>query len=89
MIKLTIFENNVYRTVLRIPFGQTRSYLWVACKIGRPGAVRAVGNALKKNPFAPYVPCHRVIASDGSLGGYSGGLVKKKGLLERERRAIK
>ncbi|MFH1691029.1 MAG: MGMT family protein [Candidatus Omnitrophota bacterium] len=87
-VKLTAFEKDVYRTVMSIPFGQVRSYRWVASKIGRPTAARAVGNALNKNPFVPYVPCHRVIASDGSLGGYSGGLAKKRELLERERRAI-
>ncbi len=88
MVRLTDFEKDVYRAVMEIPFGQTRSYQWVARKINRPCNARAVGNALNKNPFAPFIPCHRVIASDGSLGGYSGGLEKKKMLLERERQII-
>ncbi len=82
---LTAFEKDVYRAVMEIPLGQTRSYQWVACRVGCPGGARAVGNALNKNPFAPYVPCHRVIASDGSLGGYSAGIAKKNALLSRER----
>ncbi len=84
---LTDFEKAVYGAVLEIPLGETRSYAWVAARIGRPGAARAVGNALNKNPYAPFVPCHRVVAADGSLGGYSGGLAEKKTLLEKERRA--
>jgi len=84
---LTDFEKAVYGAVLEIPFGETRSYAWVARHIGRPRAARAVGNALNKNPYAPFVPCHRVIASDGSLGGYSRGLARKKTLLDNERKA--
>lgn len=87
--KVTEFEKAVYRAVMGIPLGQTRSYRWVAAKIGRPKSSRAVGNALNKNPFAPFVPCHRVIASDGSLGGYSGGLKKKARLLRIEKEHIK
>ncbi len=83
---LTDFEKAVYGAVLEIPLGATRSYAWVAARIGRPGAARAVGNALHKNPYAPFVPCHRVIAADGSLGGYSGGPTRKRALLEKERR---
>ena len=86
--KLTCFEKRVFEAVLTIPFGQTRSYKRVAKMIGRPSSARAVGNALNKNPYAPFVPCHRVIASDGTLGGYSGGLKNKKGLLIRERTYI-
>ena len=82
---LTDFEIAVYGAVLEIPLGATRSYGWVAARIGRHGAARAVGNALNKNSCAPFVPCHRVIAADGSLGGYSGGAAKKKALLEHER----
>lgn len=84
-LKQTGFDKAVYRAVMEIPFGETRSYKWVAQKIGRPRSARAVGNALNKNPYAPFVPCHRVIASDGSLGGYSRGLGKKKEMLEREK----
>ncbi|MFA5039082.1 MAG: MGMT family protein [Candidatus Omnitrophota bacterium] len=83
--KLTDFEKAVYAAVLTIPPGETRSYAWVARAIHRPKSCRAVGNALNKNPYAPFVPCHRVIASNGSLGGFNGGLHKKARLLERER----
>jgi O-6-methylguanine DNA methyltransferase len=82
--RLTEFQRRVYLAVCRIPRGQTRSYRWVAERIGRPGAARAVGNALNRNPFAPIVPCHRVVRSDGSLGGYSRGQAKKRALLRKE-----
>jgi O-6-methylguanine DNA methyltransferase len=80
----TEFETLVYDAVRRIPDGETRSYGWVACQIGRPRAARAVGNALNRNPFAPKVPCHRVIKGDGTLGGFTGGTSKKKELLNQE-----
>ena len=68
-----------------IPKGETRTYIWIANKIGSPGAARAVGSALAVNPFAPTIPCHRVIRSDGQMGGYSGaGGVKTKLALLRE-----
>lgn len=85
---LTPFARKVYRAAGRIPRGQTRSYQWIAGQIGRPRAVRAVGNALKRNPFMPVVPCHRVVRSDGSLGGYAGGLSRKRALLRREAASI-
>jgi methylated-DNA-[protein]-cysteine S-methyltransferase len=71
----------------KIPIGETLTYKELAKKIGRPKAWRAVANALAKNPFAPIVPCHRVICSNGKLGGYSGpgGLKTKKRLLEKEK----
>jgi methylated-DNA-[protein]-cysteine S-methyltransferase len=81
---LTPFQWQVLAAAATIPLGQTRSYQWVARKIGRPKAVRAVGQALGKNPFAPIIPCHRVVRQDGSLGGYAGGLSKKKHLLKME-----
>lgn len=84
--RLTPFQQAVYRAVRRIPKGQTRSYQWVAKAIGRPRAARAVGNALHANPFAPTVPCHRVIRADGTLGGYATGPSKKRVLLRREAR---
>ena len=84
----TPFEEAVYAVIRRIPRGQTRSYRWVAERLGRPNASRAVGNALHRNPFAPRVPCHRVVRSDGSLGGYAGGPAKKRRLLAAERRAV-
>ena len=85
MKKITPFALRVYRAVSAIPLGQTRSYKWVALKIGRPGACRAVGQALKNNPFPLVIPCHRVIKSCGGLGGYSRGSRKKKMLLDLER----
>jgi methylated-DNA-[protein]-cysteine S-methyltransferase len=81
---LTAFQKQVLITTLDIPVGQTRSYKWVAQQIGSPGAARAVGNTLSVNPYAPKVPCHRIIASDGTIGGYSGGIAKKKKLLKNE-----
>ena len=87
--KLTEFEKAVYGIVMEIPLGQTRSYQWVARRLDRPQSARAVGNALNKNPYAPFIPCHRVIASDGSLGGYSAGLRNKIELLRREKKIAK
>lgn len=86
---ITDFQKKVYKEILRIPFGETRSYQWVAKTIGKPKAARAVGTALKKNPFAPMVPCHRVVKSDGHLGGYSGGIRKKIALLHLEKEVEK
>ena len=80
----TSFQQSVWKTLLQIPFGQVRSYQWVAERIGNPHAVRAVGQANRNNPIPILVPCHRVIKSDGSIGGYSGGIKKKKKLLEIE-----
>jgi O-6-methylguanine DNA methyltransferase len=86
----TPFQQAVWRACMKIPAGQTRSYKWIAEQIGKPGAMRAVGSALGKNPFAPTVPCHRVIKSDGTLGGFSapGGVKAKIKLLKKEK-AIK
>ena len=80
------FFRKVWLACASIPAGQTRSYAWIARRIGHPNAARAVGTALKANPFAPTVPCHRVVHSDGGLGGYSapGGLAAKLRLLRRE-----
>ncbi len=82
--ELSDFERDVYRAVLKIPRGQTRSYKWVALRIERPGASRAVGNALNKNPYPGIVPCHRVIKSDHSIGGFALGVSRKRKMLERE-----
>ena len=84
--RLTQFQQQVYRAVSTIPRGQTRSYQWVAQQIGRPRAVRAVGNALNANPWAPRIPCHRVIRSDGSLGGFAQGPAAKRKRLQQERK---
>jgi O-6-methylguanine DNA methyltransferase len=80
----TQFQRKVWRKVKEIPYGELRSYKWVARSIGRAHASRAVGNAVGRNPVAPIVPCHRVVCSDGSLGGYSSGIAIKKRLLNLE-----
>ena len=85
-LKGTKFLVKVWTYLKKIPCGSVRTYSQVAKGIGKPLAVRAVANAIGKNPFAPKIPCHRVIRSDGSLGGYSGkgGIKTKKLLLKRE-----
>ena len=80
----TPFQRKVWQLLRTIPRGQTRSYAWVAQKIGKPRAARAVGAACGANLIPILIPCHRVIASDGSLGGYSSGLHRKKRLLKLE-----
>lgn len=80
----TTFQREVWETTRLIPYGETRSYLWVAKKIKRPRAVRAVGQALGSNPLPIIVPCHRVVASNGTLGGFSGGVEMKRRLLHLE-----
>ena len=80
----TDFEREVWLCLKGIPYGETRSYKWLAERIGRPKAVRAVGQALSKNPLPIIVPCHRIIESDGSLGGYSEGVDIKRRLLDLE-----
>jgi O-6-methylguanine DNA methyltransferase len=80
----TAFQQAVWAELLRIPYGQTRSYADVARRIGRPTAVRAVARANATNPISIMVPCHRVIGSDGTLTGYGGGLERKRWLLELE-----
>lgn len=89
---VTPFQKLVYDFVRTIPKGSTVTYKQVAAKIGHPKAYRAVGNALNKNPFsfaklktsAAIVPCHRVLKSDGSIGGFASGSVKKLQLLRKE-----
>lgn len=81
---LSEFEKAVYGAILKIPSGEVRTYGWVAKAIGRPKACRAVGNALNKNPYSPIVPCHRIIKSDGSIGGFALGLKAKERLLNKE-----
>ena len=80
----TAFQEKVWQQLRKIPLGETRSYAEIAAAIGQPGAVRAVGTANGDNPVAVLVPCHRVIRSDGSLGGYAGGLPNKTKLLAAE-----
>jgi methylated-DNA-[protein]-cysteine S-methyltransferase len=83
----TEFQRAVWRALLEIPFGETRSYADIAVRIGRPAAVRAVGAANGRNPIAIVIPCHRVIGSDGSLTGYGGGEPRKRWLLSHESNA--
>ena len=80
----TPFQRAVWQAAREIPHGQTRSYGWLAAKVGKPRAGRAVGQALAANPWPIIVPCHRVISSSGRLGGYGGGLDMKERLLRLE-----
>ncbi len=79
------FQKRVWKALLSVPYGKTISYLELAKKIGNPKGVRAVANANGANAIALVLPCHRIIASDGSLGGYGGGLSAKKRLLRIEK----
>ncbi len=82
----TPFQIKVWQATRLIPYGDNRSYRWVAERIGRPGAARAVGGALARNPLPIIIPCHRVVGSDGRLGGFRGGLEMKIRLLSLESR---
>ena len=82
--KGTIFMNRVWASINEIPYGETSTYKDIAAKIGKPNASRAVGLAASRNPILIFTPCHRVIASDGSIKGYNGGIKIKKKLLELE-----
>lgn len=84
VVKGTPFQLAVWNAIKEIPYGETRTYKWIAEKIGRPGASRAVGAACGANPLPLVIPCHRVVASKG-LGGFSPGLRLKKKLLRLER----
>jgi len=88
MAGATPFSRAVWQATRLIPYGETRSYSWIALQIERPEAWRAVGQALAKNPFPIIVPCHRVLGKDGNLCGFSGGLEMKKRLLEIESSSI-
>ena len=87
-LKGTNFQIKVWKEIEKIPKGKTKSYKEIAIAIGRPKSSRAVANACGKNPYAPTIPCHRVVRSDGKLGGYSGngGIATKKRLLEEEKK---
>jgi methylated-DNA-[protein]-cysteine S-methyltransferase len=87
----TDFQIAVWKELLKIPAGSTKTYKEIAVAIGKPKSSRAVANACAQNPYAPEVPCHRVIRSDGSLGGYSadGGIQRKKQLLAMETNLLK
>jgi O-6-methylguanine DNA methyltransferase len=82
--RLTEFEQAVLRKALEIPRGETRPYAWIAREIGRPGAVRAIGSALGRNPVPILIPCHRVVRSDGDPGNYAFGPERKQALLTAE-----
>jgi AraC family transcriptional regulator of adaptative response/methylated-DNA-[protein]-cysteine methyltransferase len=83
-VHATAFRRRVWEALRRIPAGETRSYGQIAAEVGAPGAARAVGTACATNPIPIVVPCHRVVASDGSLGGYAYGLARKRQLLDAE-----
>ena len=80
----TEFQQQVWKTIREIPYGEVRSYQWIADRIGRPKSARAIGNAVGENPVSILIPCHRVIRSNGALGGYGGGLDRKRQLLALE-----
>ena len=82
----TSFQQAVWRALLKIPYGVTRSYGALSADIGKPAAQRALGAAVGRNPFSIIVPCHRVLGSDGALTGYAGGLERKTALLQLEGR---
>lgn len=82
------FETAVLQATREIPYGEVRSYKWIAERIGRPRAMRAIGNALHKNPVPIVIPCHRVVKSDGSMGGYAFGAEWKTRLLHLERDTV-
>ncbi len=82
------WQKAVWEALVRIPFGETRSYGEIAAMVGRPGAARAVGRANSTNRLALVVPCHRVIGANGTLTGFAGGLHLKTRLLEHERRVL-
>lgn len=84
--RLAPFERAALDVAAQIPYGEVRSYKWIAERLGKPDAARAVGSAMAGNPVPLIVPCHRVVRTDGGLGGYSFGLVQKEALLSLERR---
>lgn len=83
-VQATTFQKRVWKELQKIPYGQTRSYSEIAKAIGHPKAARAVARACATNPVPIVIPCHRVVRADGSLGGYSGGLARKRALLSLE-----
>jgi AraC family transcriptional regulator of adaptative response/methylated-DNA-[protein]-cysteine methyltransferase len=85
-VQATAFQLRVWEELRKIPYGETRTYLQVANAIGQPEAVRAVGHACATNPAALVTPCHRVVRTDGGMGGYRWGLERKQALLAKEQR---
>lgn len=88
-VRATAFQWRVWRHLQTIPCGETRTYRQVAASLGSPAATRAVARACATNPVALLVPCHRVVRTDGSMGGYRWGLQRKKQLLEQERKRVR
>jgi O-6-methylguanine DNA methyltransferase len=86
--KATPFQRKVWEGIRNIPYGQIKTYGWLGTKLSNPGASRAVGNALAKNPLPLIIPCHRVVRSDGKMGGFSlpGGILLKKKLIDLEKK---
>jgi O-6-methylguanine DNA methyltransferase len=80
----TAFQRRVWKLLQRVPYGKLRSYQWVAARVGGRSYARAVGNAVGANPLPIVIPCHRIVAQDASLGGFSGGLPTKRRLLTLE-----
>ncbi|MFO0705904.1 MAG: methylated-DNA--[protein]-cysteine S-methyltransferase [Nitrospira sp.] len=80
----TAFQRRVWRALLRVPYGKVRSYQWLALRVGGPQYARAVGGAVGANPLPIVIPCHRIVAQDATLGGFSGGLPTKRKLLDLE-----
>jgi AraC family transcriptional regulator of adaptative response/methylated-DNA-[protein]-cysteine methyltransferase len=85
-VQATAFQWRVWHELQAIPYGETRTYQEVARAVGQPSAVRAVARACATNPVAVVIPCHRVVRTDGGLGGYRWGLQRKQKLLEQERK---
>ncbi|HSB69518.1 MAG TPA: methylated-DNA--[protein]-cysteine S-methyltransferase [Candidatus Methylomirabilis sp.] len=83
--RVPAFERAALEVAARIPYGEVRSYKWIAERLGNPDTARAVGGAMAGNPVPIIVPCHRVVKTDGGLGGYSFGLMRKEALLNLER----
>ena len=84
LIGATDFQQEVWHVIREIPYGEVRTYQWIADRIGRPKSARSVGNATGANPVSILTPCHRVVRSDGTLGGYGGGPGRKRQLLALE-----
>jgi AraC family transcriptional regulator of adaptative response/methylated-DNA-[protein]-cysteine methyltransferase len=83
-IRATSFQRRVWEAIRTIPYGETRTYAEIAAAVGAPAAARAVGQACGANPVSIVIPCHRVVASGGGLGGYGWGLERKRWLLRHE-----
>ena len=84
MVRGMTFSERAWAAAARVPRGKVTTYGTIAAALGKPRAARAVGGAMNRNPFAPDVPCHRVVGAGGVLGGFGGGVAKKKRLLRAE-----